>query len=157
MALSTWARCVPAGIPEDELVRSRLLARDELDRLIAQAGLVRSGGDRAGPRLVDAAGLETLRHEVVDRVTGWHKANPHVAGIRIHQLRSVVRTPCTGRQLTDALRAALDAGLLVQQGAVWVVRRGGKPVWRYTSAFAGDHPDPAEVVAACRRAAASGP
>ncbi|MBZ0268063.1 AhpC/TSA family protein [bacterium] len=45
-------------------------------------------------------------------------------------------------------RQSETRGAVQQQGAVWIVRPGGVSVYRYASRFAGDHPDPAEVVTA---------
>lgn len=48
-------------------------------------------------------------------------------------------------------RQSRTGGDPLQQGAVWIVRPGGEVVWRYTSEFAGDHPDPDRILAALRR------
>jgi len=62
--------------------------------------------------------------------------------------------PATFLRAWNALRRGYrQAGTLgdpYQQGAVWIVRPGGRVVYRATSRWAGDHPDPDEVVAALR-------
>lgn len=51
----------------------------------------------------------------------------------------------------DGYRQGRTRGDAWQQGGVFVVARGGAPVYRYPSKFAGDHPPVEEVVAAARR------
>lgn len=87
-------------------------------------------------------------------------ADPDLATFRAAGARRGVASSAHPGMLLAAWRAWRNGrrqrgtlGDPLQQGAVWVVRRGGEPVWRYVSRFAGDHPDAAEVVAACRRAA----
>lgn len=48
-------------------------------------------------------------------------------------------------------------GDALQLGGTLVIRPGGEVVYRYASEVAGDHPRPADVVAALRRAAAATP
>jgi len=52
------------------------------------------------------------------------------------------------RLFRKGFRQTGTRGAARQQGAVWIVRPGGVSVYRYASRFAGDHPDPGEVVAA---------
>ena len=57
-------------------------------------------------------------------------------------LRSAWRARRKGFRQTETMGDAW------QQGAVWIVAPGGEVVYRHTSAWSGDHPDPEEILAA---------
>jgi peroxiredoxin len=51
------------------------------------------------------------------------------------------------RAWRKGFRQSATEGDPLQQGAVWVVRPGGEVLFSYRSRYAGDHPDPALVLA----------
>lgn len=55
------------------------------------------------------------------------------------------------RAFRRGFRASGVKGDALQQGAVWIVGPGGELVWHHTSRWAGDHPDPAEILSALLR------
>jgi hypothetical protein len=58
----------------------------------------------------------------------------------------------TARALRSGFRQTGTMGTATQQGGVFVILPGGEMPYRYVSRFAGDHPDPGEVIAALREA-----
>ncbi|NNE42791.1 MAG: redoxin domain-containing protein [Gemmatimonadetes bacterium] len=55
------------------------------------------------------------------------------------------------RARRQGFRQSSTMGNPFLQGAVWVIRPDGQVAYRYRSRFAGDHPDPREVLEAVRR------
>lgn len=55
------------------------------------------------------------------------------------------------RALRSGFRQTGTQGDALQQGAVWIVAPGNDVIYRYTSAWAGDHPDPAALLETLRR------
>jgi hypothetical protein len=56
------------------------------------------------------------------------------------------------RAWRNGFRSSAVMGDPLQQGAVWVVLPGGRVAYRYASAWAGDHPEPAEILGALKSA-----
>jgi hypothetical protein len=64
------------------------------------------------------------------------------SSLRFGTLRAALRA------LRRGFRQSGTRGDPWQQGAVWVVRPGGEVIFRHTSRWAGDHPDPDDVLGA---------
>jgi len=59
------------------------------------------------------------------------------------------------RSMRKGFRQTGTQGHALQQGGVLVVRPGGDVIYQFLSRYPGDHPDPAEPLAALRTAAAA--
>lgn len=59
------------------------------------------------------------------------------------------------RARRKGFRQTATMGDPFQQGAVWIVGPGAEVIYRHTSAYAGDHPDPGELLAALERSPAA--
>ena len=68
---------------------------------------------------VSNANMELLQGELVEKVAAWHKASPHVLGIRLAQLTPLLASAPTNALLRAALALLVGGGRVKQHGSMF--------------------------------------
>jgi selenocysteine-specific elongation factor len=117
-ALTGLIDAFPNGIDLDRFESCWNLTREERDVLEKDVPcqLYNDEGHRFA---VSDASMNALQKQLVVKVSAWHKASPHVMGIRLAQLRPLVGAGPTDALITSALAGLVRKGTLSQHGAMF--------------------------------------
>ena len=119
-ALASMLEAFPTGVDLDRFENCWNLNASER-RTLEQDLAFHIYTDQGQRIAVSNANIEALQGELADKVGAWHKASPHVMGIRLSQLRPLIPSQPPVALLDAALSALASKGRLKQHGAMFAV------------------------------------
>ena len=89
------------------------LTQKQMSALIEQCGAAMFGRG-TGTRALGNSLLEQFSNNIAGTIVAWHKANPHVRGIRADQLHAVLRRKMPGDIIAAVAEHMVEQGLLTR-------------------------------------------